>query len=234
VDRIGILGGTFNPPHLGHLALARHAREALGLDRVFLMPSREPPHKHEVADPGAQHRLAMCRLLTEQEPAVSVCALETERAGPSYTVDTLRELHARYPAARLTFIAGADAARTLPTWREPHALLALAEWAIAARPGAGAEEALRAVASARSGSAGGPGRPPEGSGAADNKGAGVRLLEMEPLEVSSSAPRERAARREPIEALVGEAVAGYISEHRLYGASADLDAHSEAGGGAGG
>ena len=234
MDRIGILGGTFNPPHLGHLALARRAREALGLDRVFLMPSREPPHKHEVADPGAQHRLAMCRLLTEQEPAVSACALETERAGKSYTVDTLRELHARHPAAQLTFIAGADAARTLPSWREPEALLALAEWAIAARPGAGAEEALRAVDAARSGPQVGPGRAPEGTVAAATEGTGVRLLEMEPLEVSSSAVRERAARGEPIEGLVGQAVAAYIAEHALYGASAGPDAHEDAGGGAGG
>jgi nicotinate-nucleotide adenylyltransferase len=223
VDRIGILGGTFNPPHLGHLALARHAREALGLDRVFLMPSREPPHKREAADPGPQHRLAMCRLLTEAEPAVSACALETERAGPSYTVDTLRELHARYPEAQLTFIAGSDAARTLSSWREPQALLALADWAIAARPGADADEALRAVEASRSGS---------GEAPADAGGAGVRLLEMEPLEVSSSAARARAARAEPIEGLVGEAVAGYIAEHRLYGALGEGATDSRRAGGA--
>src|SRR5256714_11268409 len=109
------------------------------------MPSREAPHKLEAADPDPRHRLAMCRLLTEAEPAVSACGLETERPGPSYTVDTLRELHARHPEAQLTFIAGADAARTLPSWRQPQALLQLAEWAIAARPGPDADEALRAV-----------------------------------------------------------------------------------------
>ena len=195
----------------------------MGLDRVFLMPSREPLHKREASDPGAHHRLAMCRLLTEGEPAVSACALETERAGPSYTVDTLRELHARYADTQLTFITGSDAARTLPSWREPQALLQLAEWAIAARPGADADEALRAVESARSASAGAPAG-----------GAGVRLLEMEPLEVSSSMARERAARGEPIEGLVGEAVAGYIAEHGLYGAPGEGTAGDGTGGGAGG
>jgi nicotinate-nucleotide adenylyltransferase len=223
VDRIGILGGTFNPPHLGHLALARHARETLGLDRVFLMPAREPPHKREAPDPGPQHRLAMCRLLTEDEPAVAACALETERAGPSYTVDTLRELHARWPEVQLTFIAGSDAAHTLSSWREPEALLALAEWAIAARPGADADDALRAVAAAGSVSRGAP----DGDGA-----AGVRLLEMEPLEVSSSAARERAARGEAIEGLVGEAIAAYIAEHGLYGAGGGLDTRKGSGGSA--
>src|SRR5205085_2146954 len=111
-------------------------------------------HTREAADPGPHHRLAMCRLLTEAEPAVSACGLEAKRAGPSYTVDTLRDLHVRHPEAQLTFIAGSDAARTLPSWREPQALLALAEWAIAARPGADADEALRVVASAASASDG--------------------------------------------------------------------------------
>ena len=208
--RIGILGGTFNPPHLGHLALARHAHEALGLDRVFLMPSREPPHKREAADPGPQHRLAMCRLLVDGDPALSACNLETRRAGPSYTVETLRELHSTHPEQALTFIAGSDAVATLASWREPGALLELADVAIAARPGADANEALQAVAAVRS-------SPRDASGPLSRD---VRVLEIEPLDVSSSVARERAARGEPIEALVGQAVAHYIAEHGLYGAGA--------------
>lgn len=226
MGRIGILGGTFNPPHLGHLALARHAHEALGLDRVFLMPSREPPHKREAADPGPRHRLAMCRLLADGDPAVSACGLETRRAGPSYTVDTLRELHSTHPGQELTFIAGADAVATLASWREPGALLGLADVAIAARPGAAADEALQAVAAVRS-------SPRDAPGAASRN---VRLLELEPLDVSSSAARDRAARGEPIEALVGQAVADYIAEHGLYGAGGGARGSGEAGarGGAGG
>ena len=226
MGRIGILGGTFNPPHLGHLALARHAHEALGLDRVFLMPSREPPHKREAADPGPRHRLAMCRLLADGDPAVSACGLETRRAGPSYTVDTLRELRSAHPGQELTFIAGADAVATLASWREPGALLGLADVAIAARPGAAADEALQAVAAVRS-------SPRDAPGAASRN---VRLLELEPLDVSSSAARERAARGEPIEALVGQAVAEYIAEHGLYGAGGRACGSGEAGarGGAGG
>jgi len=223
VGRIGILGGTFNPPHLGHRALARHAHEALGLDRVFLMPSREPPHKREAPDPGPRHRLAMCRLLVDGDPALAACGLETRRAGPSYTVDTLRELHSTHPQQALTFIAGSDAVATLASWREPGALLELADVAIAARPGADADAALHAVAAVRSSPCAASGSPSRD----------VRVLEIEPLDISSSAVRERAARGEPIEALVGQAVADYIAEHGLYGAGAEGRASGAAGDGAG-
>ena len=222
MGRIGILGGTFNPPHLGHLALARHAHEALGLDRVFLMPSREPPHKREAPDPGPRHRLAMCRLLVDGDPALSACNLETRRAGPSYTVETLRELHSTHPEQALTFIAGSDAVATLASWREPGALLELADVAIAARPGADANEALQAVAAVRS-------SPRDASGPLSRD---VRVLEIEPLDVSSSVARERAARGEPIEALVGQAVADYIAEHGLYGAGAGASGDAGEGRGA--
>src|SRR3979411_1086992 len=89
---LGILGGTFNPPHLGHLQLARAAREQLGLDRVVLMPARIPPHKAPERDPGAQQRLAMCRLAIDGEPGLSACSLEIDRPGASYTVDPLHAI----------------------------------------------------------------------------------------------------------------------------------------------
>ena len=94
---LGILGGTFNPPHLGHLALARHALGELGLERVWLVPTRVPPHKSLADDPGCEHRLAMSRLLVGDCERVSVCALEAEREGPSYTVDTLTAIRASHP-----------------------------------------------------------------------------------------------------------------------------------------
>jgi nicotinate-nucleotide adenylyltransferase len=197
LGRIGILGGTFNPPHLGHLALARHARDELGLGRVLLMPVRTPPHKVAPTDPGADHRLRMCALLVGGEPGLEACDLELRREGPSYTVETLRSLRDHEPEARLTFVAGADAARTLPVWREPEELLSLAELAVAARGGAEREEVLDALAPL---------------------GARVRFLDMPLLEISSSEVRERAARGEPVQTLVGERVAGYIAEQRLYGA----------------
>ena len=150
--RIGILGGTFNPPHRGHLALARHARDELSLERVLLMPVGSPPHKPGGEDPGAEHRLAMCRLAAAGEPAVEACALELERAGPSYTADTLEEIHDRHPEAELTFIVGADTARSLPGWHRPRRVLELAELAVAARSGSDREQVKAALAPGPSGS----------------------------------------------------------------------------------
>jgi nicotinate-nucleotide adenylyltransferase len=202
VARIGILGGTFNPPHVGHLALARHAREELGLERVVLMPAHGAPHKPAAEDPGPDRRLEMCRLAVNGVEGLTSCALEIERAGPSYTVDTLRAINASHPDARLTFIVGADMASTLPAWREPGELLELAELAVAEREGAGRGDVLEALAVLNGGSDGAP--------------AGVSFLEMATVPVSSSLVRERAAGGEPIEELVGGAVAEYIAEHGLY------------------
>jgi nicotinate-nucleotide adenylyltransferase len=196
---LGILGGTFNPPHLGHLAIARHALAELGLARVVLVPAGTPPHKAVADDPGPQRRLEMCRLLLDGVAGVSVCALELERDGPSYTVDTLRAIHASHPEAELTFIVGADIAGTLPAWREPEQLLELAELAVAARPGSDRDGVLDALASL-----GGDAR--------------VRFLDAPLLDASSSDVRERAGAGEPIEQLVGASVAGYIAEHGLYDA----------------
>ena len=198
---LGILGGTFNPPHLGHLAIARNARDELDLDRVLLMPAHSIAHKHAGADPGAEHRLRMCRLLVEHASdasGLSVCALEVERGGSTYTVDTLEQLHDRHPHARLTLIMGADTARTLPSWREPARLLALADLALVRRTGVSDQAVLQSVP-----------RPER-----------VRFLDMPLLEVSSTAVRELLARGEQVDELVGGAVAGYIAEHGLYRARA--------------
>ena len=127
--RSGILGGTFNPPHLGHLAIARHARDG-ARPRAGAADARAHPAAQGRAsdDPGPlEHRLRDVRAAAaDGAPAVAVCALEIERGGPSYTVDTLRSIHASHPDAELTFIVGADTASTLPTWREPQELLELA------------------------------------------------------------------------------------------------------------
>jgi nicotinate-nucleotide adenylyltransferase len=208
VARVGILGGTFNPPHVGHVALARCALRELGVERVVLMPAREAPHKPVGEDPGPEHRLRMCRLAVAGVEGLATCALEVERAGPSYTVDTLRAMHASHGDTQLTFIVGADAARTLPSWREPAELLELAALAVAEREGTGREDVLRAVAAARSAKAAG--------GAEEGPARDVSFLEMGTVPVSSSLVRERAASGEPVEELVGAAVAGYIAEHGLY------------------
>ena len=171
------------------------------------MPAHIPPHKSAEQDPGAGHRLAMSRLLVDGEPGMSVCALEVQRAGPSYTVDTLEEIHASDPDSELTFIVGADIARTLPAWREPAKVLELAHLAVAERSGTSAEEVLETIAPLR-----------DASGA---DGAGeVRFLGMPVVGVSSSAVRGRVSRGQPVDRLVGPAVARYISEHDLYRPSA--------------
>ena len=205
---IGILGGTFNPPHLGHLALALHAREELGLDRVVLMPAGSPLHKPAAEDPGAECRLAMCRLAAQTVEGLSACALEVERGGPSYTVDTLRAIHASHPNAELTFIVGADTAATLASWREPVELLGLARLAVASRGGSDREQAHDTVAGLAGQDA--------AAGARERLTSRVGFLTMDTIAVSSSSVRERAQRGEPLEALVGPAVAGYISENGLY------------------
>jgi nicotinate-nucleotide adenylyltransferase len=181
---------------------------------VLLMPAHVPPHKSAEQDPGAQHRLNMCRLAVDGEPGVSVCSLEIDRPGPSYTVDTLSAIHASHPDAELTFIVGADIARTLPAWREPAKVLELARVAVGARTGASDQDVLETVASlSRSPASGGVPRSEPGGGE-------VSFLRMPIVEVSSSIVRERVARGENVERLVGPAVARYISEHGLYGSRA--------------
>jgi nicotinate-nucleotide adenylyltransferase len=198
---LGILGGTFNPPHLGHLAVAAHARAQLGLERVLLMPSHTPPHKPALEDPGPAHRLRMCRLAVEEGWAgldvtgVEASALEIERGGPSYTVDTLLDLDARDHSLRLTLILGSDMARTLSGWRRPEEIVELADIAVAERPGDGRDEVLAVL---------------------EDLGAHRVFLEMPPIDISSSMVRLRVARGEAVGELVGDAVAAYIAEHRLY------------------
>jgi nicotinate-nucleotide adenylyltransferase len=204
---VGILGGTFNPPHLGHLAIARHAHDELGLQRVVMMPAHIPPHKRTEQDPGPRHRLQMCRLCVAGVDGLSVCALEIERGGPSYTVDTLQAIHSSHPDAQLTFILGADTASTLPSWREPARVLELADLAVAARTGSDRNGVLDTVAPLLA-----AGLPRPG----DRRSTGVRFLHMPTIEVSSSMARERAGRGAPIEDLLPGAVAGYIHEHGLY------------------
>jgi nicotinate-nucleotide adenylyltransferase len=194
---LGILGGTFNPPHRAHLACARRALEVLGLDRVELMPVRLAPHKAPGEDPGAEHRLAMCRLSVRDCEGVVVSRLELDREGPSYTVDTLRALHAAEPEDQLTFIVGGDMARSLPTWREPETIIELATLAVVERGPADREAIIAALHDL-------PGSER------------TRFLDMPPMDVSSSLVRERAAAGEPIDGLVPPAVGAYIAEHGLY------------------
>ncbi len=205
---IGILGGMFNPPHLGHLALARAAVEDLALERVLLTPVLVPPHKPAKWDPGAEHRLQMCRLLAQEDPCVGVCTLELERAGPSYTVDTLRSIHSSQPEAELTLIVGADMARTLGSWRGSQEILKLARLAVAERDGFTRQEVLEGLSPL---------------------GGEIVFLKMPRYDISSTLVRRRITSGEPVEGLVGAKVAGYIAEHELYGRLPARRSEQEAG-----
>ena len=196
--RLGIFGGTFNPPHVAHLLCASEARWQLRLARVLLVPTGVPPHKEMPQEPGIEHRLEMCKLAAAgHEDWLEVSDIEARREGPSYTVDTLAAINASRPGDELTFIVGGDMAWSLPTWREPERILELARVAVAERAGARREEIRERLAGLR------------GSGKID-------YIEVPRMDVSSAALRQRVRAGRPITYLVPEAVDEYIRERRLY------------------
>ena len=199
---LGILGGTFNPPHIGHLVCAQEAWAQLGLDRVVLMPVHTPPHKEATEDPGPEVRLALCQAAIGDDEELEVSTLEIDRGGPSYTVDTLRALHESREGDDLTFIVGGDMASSLPSWREPEAVLELARVAVAEREEHRRHEIAERVAALR--------------------GAQERIVffTMPRLDISSSDIRRRVAEGRPIHWLVPGEVADEIERHGLYGAVA--------------
>jgi nicotinate-nucleotide adenylyltransferase len=197
--RIGLFGGTFDPPHVGHLALAEWARTRLGLERVVFMPAGIPPHKLRRGLSPVRHRVAMTRLAVRGNHAFTVSTLEARRAGPSFTVDTLAAIARLHPGSRLYLLMGADSLDDFSTWHEPKRILELATLVVARRKGAGA--------AAR------PGARASGSGRLPGK---VLWLDNPPLEVSSSALRAELRAHRSVRYLVAEAVERYSTRHRLY------------------
>lgn len=189
IRRLGILGGTFDPPHTGHLLLALDALDHLALDRLLLIPAARQPLKQGQAMSAAEHRLAMTGLLTAADPRIQVDGSEVARGGLSYTVDTMRALRGAHPDAELFFLMGEDSAATLPQWREPQALAELVRVVVAGR---------------------GDGDRP--------LPAGFRAERMPTRRVDISATEVRARVRagRSIRGFVPDAVADYIATHRLY------------------
>jgi nicotinate-nucleotide adenylyltransferase len=190
--RIGFMGGTFDPIHLGHLRAAENAREGLGLDQVAFVPARVPPHRDR-PPANALDRFAMVALATAGHPHFVPSDLELQREGPSYTVDTLAALRAGRPDDAFVVIVGSDTFPEMRTWKESERLFALCAVAVVGRPGEGGEEApplpeVRGVERV-----GGPGLP-----------------------ISSSAIRERVRRGLSVRYLVPDAVADYIAKRGLY------------------
>src|SRR5215471_9254247 len=134
--RLGVLGGTFNPIHNGHLAIARQTREALGLDRILFIPTNDPPHKPHQGLAPAKDRYEMVRLAIDSDPLFVISDVELRRSGTSYSIDTVRQLQHEYgPQTHLFFLIGLDAFLEFPTWHEPDTLLTLCSFVVISRPG---------------------------------------------------------------------------------------------------
>jgi nicotinate-nucleotide adenylyltransferase len=195
--RIGVLGGTFNPPHFGHLVCAQEAYLQFHLDRVMLIPARIPPHKPIDDEPGVEHRVEMCRQAAGDEGWLEVSDLEVQRPGPSYTVDTLELLNSRTPDNELFLILGADIALGLPSWREPERVLSLATIAVAERPGTARSDVERAL---------------DQIGGRDR----ARFFDMPEIGISSTMLRDRVRAGVPTRYLMPDAVGTYVARHQLY------------------
>jgi nicotinate-nucleotide adenylyltransferase len=200
---IGILGGTFDPVHLGHLGLAHEALAVLGLDHILFVPNADPPHKQDQAVTPARHRAAMVMLAIEGEPALHLSRIELDRPGPSYAVDTVEQLARESREAGRPepwFILSAEVLEGFDTWRAPERILELCRIAVAPRPGA--EPLDTAWVTHRY-----PGREER-----------FAFLPGPELDIASTHIRERVADGRPVDDLVPVAVLAYIEDHGLYGA----------------
>jgi nicotinate-nucleotide adenylyltransferase len=211
--RIGIFGGTFNPIHLAHLRSAEEVREAQHLDRILFIPSATPPHKRRNGLAPAPHRLAMVRLAIRGNPHFRVSTIEIDRRGRSYSVDTLRALHAQLPQTCFFFILGMDAFREISTWKEYTHLFDLCNLAVTSRPAYDAAPPLRSLPVAVR---------------ADfcyrrdlkrlehRTGNQLIFQRISDLDISASAIRQRLQRGLSIRYLVSTSIERYIARHRLY------------------
>ena len=201
-DSIGIMGGTFDPVHNGHLAIAAHVQAALGLERILFIPAARPPHKPADSLAAVADRVAMVRLAIAHHPGFELSLIEVERPGPSWTADTVAELATQERAAGripdLTLILSDETFRDLPAWHEPERLLAACRIAVVQRPGYAAPDRSWLAAQA--------------PGAADR----VDFLEGPRLDISSTSIRKLVAEGRSIHGLVPDAVERYVAEHRLY------------------
>ena len=186
---IGILGGTFDPPHNGHLVLAETAMREIQLCKVLFVPARIPPHRSQINVSPAAERMAMLELALKGKHGFEMCTIEFEREGPSYTVDTLTILKQKYPKDELVFLIGADNVSEMEKWHNPEAILRMVRVVAVNRPGYGTTGAYADV---------------------------VSTLEMPPVDVSSSMIRELVRSGKPIAGMLPLSVETYIKQKGLY------------------
>ncbi|MCM3788496.1 nicotinate-nucleotide adenylyltransferase [Domibacillus indicus] len=189
MKKVGILGGTFNPPHVGHLIAANEALHALDLDEIRFMPNSLPPHKKLAGHVDDEHRLRMTELAIEGNDCFRIETIEIQRAGVSYTIDTMRELIKREPEKSFYFIIGADMIEYLPKWRDIDELSRLVTFVGVKRPGYSTETPYP-----------------------------VLLIDTPEIHLSSTVLREKAASNKTLHYLMPETVIRYIKENGLYGA----------------
>ena len=195
--RLGVLGGTFDPIHLGHLIIAEELADALALDHVLFVPSGHPPHKTGLVISPDADRLAMLERAIAGNPRFGISTLDLDRPGPSYTADLLELVQMEWPDATLTFLMGADSLRDLPRWHAPERILALAALGVATRPDiaidlAASEAALPALRER------------------------VQLVETTLIGIASHTLRAKIAAGQSVRYQLPAAVEAYIREHRLY------------------
>jgi nicotinate-nucleotide adenylyltransferase len=217
--RLGLFGGSFNPIHNGHVAIARQTREALGLDRVLFIPTNDPPHKAHQSLAPAKDRYEMVRLAIASDPLLSISDVEFRRPGKSYTIDTIRQLQQEYGAATaLYFLIGLDAFLDFSSWREPGALLNLCSFVVISRPGLSFQSLSDLTI-----------LPPLPAQSLADLDAGRQstldipvgkhhliLLRLPPCEVSASDIRTRVKQGLPVANILPPLVESYILHHHLY------------------
>ena len=197
-ERVGLFGGTFDPPHLGHLILASEAQSQLGLTRLLWTVTPEPPHKQDQSITPLEHRLAMVKLAIEDNPAFELSYVELNRPGPHYTIDTIKLLAEQNPDAEIVPIIGGDSLNDLPTWHQPKEILYAAHWVgVMRRPGEETnlqelEQELPGITSK------------------------IHYVEAPLLEIASSQIRNRSATGKPFRYYLPEPVYEYIEKHHLY------------------
>lgn len=197
--RLGIMGGTFDPIHYGHLVTAEGARYSFGLDRVIFVPSGRPPHKpgHIVSDPLDRYKMTC--LAVASNPFFCASAIEVERPGPSFTIDTVRAVMELYPGAKIYFITGADALLEIFKWKDFDILLTICNFVAATRPGYRLFELREKTASLP-------------SGLKQN----ISYMEVPALAISSTEIRQRVCDGRPVKYLLPESVEDYIKKNKLY------------------